>query len=80
MGNHKTYLIPRGNGRKLETLVYGPPEGHPLVFHRWTPGATVPFGILERPAAERGCALFLIPDLGAAIHAEAGVRCAGDRG
>jgi pimeloyl-ACP methyl ester carboxylesterase len=41
------------NGRRqLETLVYGPPDGFPLVFHHWTPGAAVPFGILERPATQ----------------------------
>ena len=54
MGNHETYMVPAGDGRQLETLVCGPPDGFPLVFHHWTPGAAVPFGILERPATRRG--------------------------
>ncbi len=35
-------------------LVTGPADGLPLVFHHGTPQAAVPFGILERPATERG--------------------------
>ena len=54
MGNHETYMVPAGDGRQLETLVCGPSDGFPLVFHHWTPGAAVPFGILERPATRRG--------------------------
>lgn len=54
MGNHETYMVPVTDGRQLETLVYGPPAGFPVVFYHWTPGAAVPFGILERPATRRG--------------------------
>lgn len=57
MGGHETYMVPAGDDRQLETLVCGPPEGYPLVFHHWTPGAAVPFEILERAAGERGLRL-----------------------
>jgi pimeloyl-ACP methyl ester carboxylesterase len=54
MRNHETYKVPTKGGRQLETLVYGTPGGFPLVFSHWTPGAAVPFGILERSATQRG--------------------------
>jgi len=41
------------DGRTLEVLVTGPEDGLPLVMHHGTPQGAVPFGILERPAAER---------------------------
>ncbi|HEY6684681.1 MAG TPA: alpha/beta fold hydrolase [Propionibacteriaceae bacterium] len=52
--HQETYLVPTGDGRQVEALVCGPAEGYPLVFHHWTPGAAVPFGIIERPATQRG--------------------------
>ena len=42
------------DGRLLEVLDTGPRDGLPLVFHHGTPQGAVPFGILERPAVERG--------------------------
>lgn len=54
MSSHDTRLVPTPDGRDLEVLVTGPEDGLPLVFHHGTPQAAVPFGILERPAAERG--------------------------
>lgn len=42
------------DGRNLEVLLAGPEDGFPLVFHHGTPQAAVPYGLLERPAAERG--------------------------
>jgi hypothetical protein len=42
------------DGRLLEVLDTGPRDGLPLVFHHGTPQGAIPFGILERPAAERG--------------------------
>ena len=54
MGSHDTQMVPTPDGRELEVLVSGPQDGFPLVFHHWTPGAAVPLGILERPAADRG--------------------------
>lgn len=42
------------DGRTLEVRVAGPENGLTLLFHWGTPSAAVPFGILERPAAERG--------------------------
>jgi pimeloyl-ACP methyl ester carboxylesterase len=54
MSSHETYTVPTRDGRDVEALASGPPEGFPLVFHHWTPGAAVPFGILERAATQRG--------------------------
>jgi pimeloyl-ACP methyl ester carboxylesterase len=54
MSTHETQLVRTPDGRDLEVLVTGPPDGLPLVFHHGTPQAAVPFGILERPATERG--------------------------
>ena len=54
MGSHETSMVVTADGRELHTLGNGPQNGFPLVFHHWTPGAAVPFGILERAAAERG--------------------------
>ena len=42
------------DGRRLEFRLTGPPEGLPVVFHHGAPGAAVPFGPLERAAANRG--------------------------
>ncbi|MGQ1798879.1 alpha/beta fold hydrolase [Kocuria oceani] len=41
------------DGRRLEFRLTGPPSGLPAVFHHGAPGAAVPFGPLERAAAER---------------------------
>ncbi|MEW1952547.1 alpha/beta fold hydrolase [Terrabacter sp. NPDC080008] len=54
MPTHDMQLVRTPDGRDLEVLVTGPEDGLPLVFHHGTPQAAVPFGILERPAAERG--------------------------
>ena len=54
MTSHDTQLVRTADGRDLEVLVTGPADGLPLVFHHGTPQAAVPFGILERPATERG--------------------------
>jgi pimeloyl-ACP methyl ester carboxylesterase len=42
------------DGRRLEFRLTGPPGGLPVVFHHGAPGAVVPFGPLERAAADRG--------------------------
>ena len=42
------------DGRRLEVLTDGPEDGFPLVFHHGTPQGAVPFGVLNRPAADRG--------------------------
>jgi pimeloyl-ACP methyl ester carboxylesterase len=54
MTSHDTQRVRTADGRDLEVLVTGPADGLPLVFHHGTPQAAVPFGILERPATERG--------------------------
>jgi pimeloyl-ACP methyl ester carboxylesterase len=46
--------VPTPDGRLLEVLDTGPRDGFPLVFHFGTPQGAAPFGILERPAVERG--------------------------
>ncbi|MUN63429.1 alpha/beta fold hydrolase [Kocuria sediminis] len=42
------------DGRRLEFRLTGPPGGLPVVFHHGAPSAAVPFGPLERAAADRG--------------------------
>jgi pimeloyl-ACP methyl ester carboxylesterase len=48
-----TLTVPTPDGRTLEVLDTGSRDGFPLVLHHGTPQGAVPFGILERPAAER---------------------------
>jgi pimeloyl-ACP methyl ester carboxylesterase len=45
------------DGRRLDVRVSGPADGMPLVFHSGTPGAGVPFRVIERAAHERGLRL-----------------------
>jgi pimeloyl-ACP methyl ester carboxylesterase len=47
-------MIATSDGRELEVRITGAENAFPLVFFHYTPGAAVPFGILERAAAERG--------------------------
>jgi pimeloyl-ACP methyl ester carboxylesterase len=42
------------DGRTLEVVVGGPPDGVPLIFFHGTPGAAGPFDQLIRAGAERG--------------------------
>lgn len=46
--------IPTPDGRTLEVLDAGPPDGFPLVYHHGTPQGAVAFPTLERAAAEHG--------------------------
>jgi pimeloyl-ACP methyl ester carboxylesterase len=46
--------VPAGDGRALEVVVGGPPDGVPLVFFHGTPGAAGPFDQLIEAGAERG--------------------------
>jgi pimeloyl-ACP methyl ester carboxylesterase len=57
MGEHETLMVPIADGRKVEVVLEGRPDGFPLVFSCWTPGAAVPFGALHRAAADRGLTL-----------------------
>jgi pimeloyl-ACP methyl ester carboxylesterase len=47
------------DGRILEYLVEGDPDGLPLVLHHGTPGSAVPFPKGSEAAAERGLALVM---------------------
>jgi pimeloyl-ACP methyl ester carboxylesterase len=47
------------DGRQLEYLVEGDPDGFPLVFHHGTPGAGVTWPTVSGLAADRGLALVL---------------------
>jgi pimeloyl-ACP methyl ester carboxylesterase len=49
--------VQRPDGRKLEFLVEGQPDGFPLVLHHGTPGSAVPFPRASRTARDRGLAL-----------------------
>jgi pimeloyl-ACP methyl ester carboxylesterase len=51
---HDLSHVATPDGRVLEVLAVGPAGGLPLLFHWGTPQGAVPFGILERPALERG--------------------------
>jgi pimeloyl-ACP methyl ester carboxylesterase len=42
------------DGRTLEVLTFGPPDGTPLVYHSGTPSAAVPMPVLERAATAAG--------------------------
>lgn len=54
MGESESLLVPTPDGRELEVVLEGRPDGFPLVFYCWTPGAAVPFDPLHRAADERG--------------------------
>jgi pimeloyl-ACP methyl ester carboxylesterase len=45
------------DGRALEVVVQGDPDGQLLIFHHGSPGAAVPFEPFDRAAAERGIAI-----------------------
>jgi pimeloyl-ACP methyl ester carboxylesterase len=45
------------DGRSIEFLVEGDPDGFPLVHHHGTPGSAVPYPAYAKAAAERGLAL-----------------------
>ncbi len=49
--------VPLADGRTLEALSEGDPEGVLLVFHHGSPGAAVPLPTFDRAAAERGIRL-----------------------
>jgi pimeloyl-ACP methyl ester carboxylesterase len=57
MGEHETLMIPTSEGREVEVVLEGRPDGFPVVFYCWTPGAAVPFGALNRAATRRGLRL-----------------------
>ncbi len=46
-----------GDGRTLEAIAEGDPDGTLLIFHHGSPGAAVPFPAFDRAAAERGIRL-----------------------
>jgi pimeloyl-ACP methyl ester carboxylesterase len=49
--------IPLEDGRTLEALSEGDPDGTLLIFHHGSPGAAVPFSSFDDAAAERGIRL-----------------------
>jgi pimeloyl-ACP methyl ester carboxylesterase len=49
--------VPLGDGRVLEAVSEGDPQGRLLVFHHGSPGAAVAFPTFDRVAAERGIRL-----------------------
>ncbi|QNN51980.1 alpha/beta fold hydrolase [Nocardioides mesophilus] len=54
---YRTVTLP--DGRQLEYLVEGDPDGVPLVLHHGTPGSAVPFPRASEAAAARGLALVM---------------------
>jgi pimeloyl-ACP methyl ester carboxylesterase len=60
------------DGRDLEVRITGPEEGPLLVFHHGSPGAAVPFPMLEHAATQRGLRLaaFSRPGFGGSSRRE----------
>ena len=52
-------LVSAGDGRRLEVLVTGPPDGLPMLFHHGTPGGVAVYQQMLDAAAERGLRLVL---------------------
>lgn len=50
----RTIEVALEDGRVLEAISEGDPDGRLLVFHHGSPGAAVPFPIFDRAADERG--------------------------
>ncbi|MFL6159981.1 MAG: alpha/beta fold hydrolase [Marmoricola sp.] len=50
-------LIPSGDGREIEILTGGDPDGFPWLFHHGTPGAAVAWDRLDQHAADAGLRL-----------------------
>lgn len=48
------HVLTTPDGRPLEVLTAGPPDGLPLLFHNGTPGGLVAFQPMTATAAERG--------------------------
>lgn len=53
-GAHEWLRLEAADGRALETLVAGPRDGVPLLFHSGTPTAATPWPLLFDAAARRG--------------------------
>jgi pimeloyl-ACP methyl ester carboxylesterase len=64
--------VPLDDGRVLEAVSEGDPNGTLLVFHHGSPGAAVPFPAFDRAAAERGIRLvtYSRPGFGASTRHE----------
>jgi pimeloyl-ACP methyl ester carboxylesterase len=56
---HDRVILGAPDGRQLEVLLAGPPEGMPLVFHNGTPSGLVEFGPMTRAASARGLRMVL---------------------
>lgn len=52
-----TLSVPLDDGRLLEAVVEGDPQGPLLIFHHGSPGAAVPFPALDQAVRERGIRL-----------------------
>jgi len=58
------FTIQLADGRTLEAVDEGDPDGTVVVFHHGSPGAAVPFEPFDRAAAERGIRLVTISRAG----------------
>ncbi|MCW2784367.1 MAG: alpha/beta hydrolase fold protein [Marmoricola sp.] len=56
-GTGKSDMIPSGDGRDLEVLTGGDPDGFPFLFHGGTPSAAVASAAFDRSAREAGLRL-----------------------
>lgn len=50
----RTIEVALADGRVLEAVSEGDPDGRLLVFHHGSPGAAAPFSVFDRAATERG--------------------------
>jgi pimeloyl-ACP methyl ester carboxylesterase len=51
---HDRLILGTPDGRQLEVLLAGPPDGMPLVFHNGTPSGLAEFGPMTQAASARG--------------------------
>lgn len=51
------HQLPTADGRTVEYLTTGDPNGRPVLFHIGTPGSATEFSLVSRPAAELGLRL-----------------------
>jgi len=60
----RTLTLALPDGRTLEVVEEGDPDGTPLIFHHGSPGAAVAFEPFDRAAAERGIRLVTLSRAG----------------
>ncbi len=78
MQERKTVSVPASDGRILEVMVTGQPDGLPVVFHHGTPGGVAVYQPMITAAAERGLRVVLYGRPGYGGSTEQPGRSVGD--